>query len=322
MRRSLLKMYSDLKEANSTSDFPKLLANVMHKALMKKFKGVPSPWRSYTMQSTLSDFKTHKRVWLEEAPDLLLKEELGPIEGSKLKENAYDIYLKTYAREFSVSRETIINDDLQELRRQPERFGRAAVRTLVKKIVDQIEGDGNTYDGKSLFHVNHSNSGSTTLANSAAGIAAVSAAMTAIENATDEGGEKLGLTAKYLLVPPDLEDTALRIVKGQSFIPVSTSGGTTAIGKATRLEVLVEPFLTSSTGWYVLASPDDAPVVEVGFLNGKETPDLLIKRAETIQVAGGEEDPYGYEFDDMSFKVRYDWALARAMYQGIYRGKA
>ena len=113
----------------------------------------------------------------------------------------------------------------------------------------------------------------------------------------------------------------MRITQGQSFIPVNTSGGTTAVGKATRLEVLVEPFFTSATGWYVMADPMDAPVIEVGFLDGKQEPDLLVKKAESVSVAGG-EDEWGYDFDEIFFKVRYDFAVARGMYQGIYRGKA
>jgi len=302
---TLLKQYHDLKEANASTDFPKILANVMHKALMSKFRGVNSPWRMYTLQSNMSDFKTHNRVWLEEAPDLVEVEEGGPYEGSS-----------------SITRKSIINDDLDALRRQPERFGRAAGRTLAKAVVDKIEGDGNTYDGTSLFTVAHGNSGDTALANTDAGIVAVSAAMTAIERSTDENSVLMGIKAKYLVVRDELKDAAMRVVNGTWRVPVTTTGGTTEVGQVKQLEVVVESFLTSSTAWYVMADPSEAPVVEVGFLQGKQEPDLLVKRADTVFAAGGGEDPWGYEFDDLFFKVRYDYALALAMYQGIYRGKA
>lgn len=323
MRKPLLKMYHELKESGSTSDWPLLLANTMHKTLLEKFKGVNSPWKSYTWQSELSDFRNADRVILDEAPDLIEVAEDGQYADSTFKDYRYQIQLSTFGRTFSVGRRAIINDDLEALRRHPMKFGRSAARTLVKRIVSGIEGDGLMYDNKSMFAVrtvlNYSN---TSLANTAAGIAAVSAGMTAIEKATDETGEKMGLQAKFLVVPPDLEDTALRIVQGQSFIPVSTDGGTQQVGKATRLEVLVEPFFTSSTGWYVMADPMDAPVIEVGFLDGKDTPDLLAKKADTVSIAGGGEDEWGYDFDELFFKVRYDFAVARGMYQGIFRGKA
>jgi len=322
MRKTLLQAYHELKEAHATTDFPKLLANTMNKALLSKFKGVSSPWREYTFKSNLSDFKKASRVVMSEVADLKLRVEGGPYEGAEQEENGYDIQLKTYGRTFDVTRETIINDDLQAMLQTPERFGRSAARTIAKKIVDQLEGDYLAYDGTRLF-VHARNLSDVALTNDATGIAALSAAMTGIEKATDpDSGEKMGFSPKYLLVPPDLEDVARRITDGANFIPVSTSGGTNSIGKVTRLQVLVEPFLTSTTGWYVMADPNDAPVIEVGFLDGKETPDLLIKKADTVSVAGGGEDRWDYEFDDMHFKTRYDFALALAYYQGIYRGKA
>lgn len=315
----LLSLYHDLKESNSTSDFPNLLANTMHKILLDKFKGVNSPWRQYCEIGDLNDFKTADRVILDEAPDLLEEPEGDEAQDSTLGDNKYQIQLSTFKRMFTVTRQAIINDDLNALNKQPARFGRAAGRTLAKKIVDKLEGDYTTYDNKRLFHDDHANKTTTALANSAGGITAVAAAITAVEDATDESGEKMGLTAKYLLVPTALKDTAMRIVEGQSFIPVTTSGGTTSVGIAKQLTVLVEPFLTSATKWYVLADPSDAPVIEVGFLNRKETPDLLVRKAEAVKIAGG-DDPWGFDFDDMVFKVRHDWATQLAMYQGIYRG--
>lgn len=314
-----MQMYQSLKEAHSTSDFPELLQNTMFKVLIDKFRGVNSPWAQYTISSSLKDFKINKRIVMSEAPDLVKKEEEGPYEGSTLYDDEYQIQLETFGRTFTVGRHTIINDDLNGLQRQPARFGRASARTLAKSIVTRLEGHGLTYDGTALF-VHGRNWANTALANTVAGIAAVSAAMTSIETATEpHTGEKMGLSAQFLLVPPELEDTALRIVKGTDILPVNTTGGTRATGKAQRLTPIVEPFLNSSTAWYVLSSPQDAPAIEVGFLNGKQTPDLLLKRADAVSTAGG-DDPWGYEFDDIDYKVRHDWATAKGMHQGIYRG--
>lgn len=320
-RKKLLDIYAELKESGSTSDFPNVMADVMYKILIDKFKGVSSPWKQYTMQSDLADFKTANRVIVGEAPDLLKIEDGGPYEDSEIKDYKYQIALETLGRTFTVGRQTVINDDLNVLRQQPARFGRAAARTLIKSIVKGIEGDGSTYDGKSLFHNDHNNKLDVALANTAAGMAAVATAMAMIRTATEPStSEKMGLEPKFLLVHPNNEYVAQQLVKSAQVWPVSTSGGGT-LNPISGLTVLVEPFFTSTTAWYVMADPMDAPVIEVGFLDGKETPDLLVKKADTVNVAGG-DDQWGYDFDEIFYKVRHDWAVARAMYQGIIRGKS
>lgn len=324
MKKTLLQTYHALKESNATSDFPNILLDSMYKILLDKFKGVNSPWASYVMRGNLSDFKTHNRILVGEAPDLVKKVEGGPYKGSSITDYKYGITLETFGRTFGVTRETVINDDLDVIRKQPERFGRAAARTLIKAIVAALETGAadtlRTYDGNRLFDLaNHGNTASLTLANTATGAGYVQAAMTAIRKATEpSSGEKLGLVPKYILVCPELEFVAKQLCNSAQIWPTSTNGG--APNNVINLQVLVEPFLTSTTSWYVLADPMDAPAIEVGFLNGKETPDLLVKKATAVNLAGG-DDMYDYDFDEIEYKVRYDFAVALAMYQGIYRGK-
>ncbi len=322
MRKTLLQEYHSLKESGSTSDFPNLLANVMYKILLDKFKGVQSPWKQWTYQTTLNDFKTANRVLVSEAPDLLEVSPDGQYQDSSLTDYNYQITLQTFGRTFTVGRQVVINDDLQAIRSQPERQGRAAARTLAKRCVLAIEGDGLTYDNDHLFSNGHGNMPATVaLANTVAGANAVQAAMAIIKKATEPGtGEKMGIVPKYLLVPPDLEFVAQQLIRSAQIWPVSTNGGGT-VNPVGSLELIVEPFLTSASAWYVMADPQAAPVVEVGFLDGKQAPDLLMKRADTVNLAGG-EDPYGYEFDEIFYKVRFDFAVARAMYQGIVRGNS
>ena len=63
----------------------------------------------------------------------------------------------------------------------------------------------------------------------------------------------------------------------------------------------------NAAAWYVLNDPQLAPAITVSFLNGVEEPALLMKRAEMLSLVGGGEDPFGYEFDDITYKVRYDF---------------
>lgn len=327
MRKSLLNMYHELKESGTESDFPYLLGNTMHKVLLNRFNGFPSPWRQYCMLGNLSDFKAADRVILSEAPDLDEIVADGPYKEAKFSDARYQIQLKTYGKTFTVGRTAIVNDDLNGITRMPMMFGRATVRTMVKNMMVLLKGGKNAYDSKVLFHLRTASTRnyivSTALANTVAGMGAVSDCMTRISSQVEpDSGELMGLTPKFLLTGTTLAPAAAQLIKSAQILPVSTSGGGTYNVVGTLIP-LVEPLIDteiSSSWWAVLADPQDCPVIEVGFLDGKAEPDLLVQKVEMISLAGGAEDPYGYEFDDIHYKVRHDWGMQLGYYQGICRG--
>ena len=323
MRKSMLKIYADLKESASTSDFPYLLGNTLHKELISSFKGFPSPWAMYCKRGNLTDFKTHDRVILSEAPDPSEVEENGPYKNVSFKDYRYQIQAGTFGSTFVVGRKAVINDDKDGIAQFPQKMGRAMIRKMVKAALTLLKG-AVAYDSKVLFHDDHANFiAATALANTAAGASAVAAACQKMKGMTDpHSGEIMGVTPKYLITGTTLGLIAKQLITSATILPSSTNGG----GESNVIKTLIpieEPLLdgvVSSTFWAVLADPLDTPVIEIGFLNGKEDPDLLMKKAEMISLAGGSEDPYGYEFDDITYKVRHDWGVKLGLYQGIVRG--
>ena len=318
MRKSLLNMYHDLKESASTSDFPLLLGNVQHKALINAFRGVVSPWRQYVKTSDLADFKTADRIVLGESADLLEVPEGGGYTDHAIGEKRYQIQAYTYGREWSISRQAVINDDLQGLSDISARMGRGSARTLVKKIVAQLEANALAYDGSAIFRA--ANSGFTTLTADTTGIGVLNTAMVAIKNSTDpHSGEKLGIGNRFiLLVPPALAMVAKWLQQATTVVGSTSSLGTNPL--ANTFDVVVEPFLNLTTRWYLMVDPAELHWCEVGFVNGQQEPDVLMKAASSVSVTGGGSDPYGYEFDDIRYKVRYDFGVKAAFYQAIYKG--
>lgn len=323
MRKTLLGMFHELKESGSSSDYPYLLANTMHKALLNKFRGVISPWQQYTLKGDMADFKTHDRIILGEAPDLLPVQEDGEYIDSKIGESRYQIALETVGRKWTVTRKAIINDDLRGLLQFPERYGRSAARTIAKAVTAVLESNAAAYDGTALFAARGSwnNDGHVRISANLAGISALDTAISTIKTSKDpHSGEIMGIgQTLYLIVSPTLEMTA-------NWLRTSTQvrGGSTGTlvdnPVAGKFQVLVEPFLTTYPGRsYLCVAPEEAHFAEVGFLNGKVEPDLLARAATSIRVNGGGEDPYGFDIDDMEFKVRHDWKVAAGFYQGVYK---
>jgi hypothetical protein len=328
-RKSLLQMYHELKESASSSDFPNLLGNTMYKVLLKEFLGFPSPWRQYCQVGNLADFKSHDRVILSGAPDLDRIAADGNYQDAKFSDAKYSILLETFGKTFKLDRRTIINDDLNGLTRIPGAMGKASVRTMVKQILNMLKGGVNAYDGATLFAlrggaaVNYNVN--VALANTAAGAAAVAAAMSKMRLGTDPvTGELLGVTPKFLLTGTTLAPVARQLLGSATLWPASANGGTPN-NNVQMLIPIEEPLIDSqisTTFWAVLADPADCPVIEIGFLDGKENPDLLVEKPSMMNLAGGGDDPYGYEFDELRYKVRHDWGMQLAYYQGICRGNS
>lgn len=317
---SLLDNYYSLKESGSSSDFPNLLGNVMYRSLIDWARAQPDAWRSYSATGDLNDFRPATRIVGYESENLLPVDENGAYEDSKLADAAYTVRLAQYGRAFSINRIVLINDDLGYIRKQPQRFGRAAGRSLSTFVAQTIlEGNANTFDGNALFSVAHGNLG--TGGGSVLSAANIQTAIAAMQQQTVLG-VLTPVMAKWLVVPPALQFTARQILNSALIVAAGTAGTVTQLGNANPLSgalgIIIDPFLTSATAWYVLADPNDVPINDVGFLAGKQTPDLLVERPTMQNLAGG-DDPFELEYDVLWYKVRMDYGGATALWWGGYK---
>ena len=321
MRTTLLQDYRELRESGSTSDFPAILGNVMYRSLIDWAKSVPDAWRAYSVLGDLNDFRPATRVVGYEAEDLLAVDENGAYLDSKLADASYTVRLATYGRSFSINRRVIINDDLGYIRKQPQRFGRAAGRSIATFVSQTLlEGNGATFDSVALFHAaTHGNLG--TGGGSALSSANIQTAISAMQKQTVLGVFH-AVMAKWLLVPPALQWTARQILNSAIIVAAGTAGTVTQLGNLNVLQgalgLAIDPFLSSATAYYVLADPADVPILDIGFLNGKQTPDLLVEKPTLQNLAGG-DDPYELEFDTLHYKVRFEYGGATALWWGGYK---
>ena len=184
-----------LQEAASTADFPAMLANTMYKLMLKKFTEYPATWTNLVSDTTnLKDFKEQQRNRLSESDNLLSVEEHGEYKDSSLIDEKVRFSPKKFGRIFGVSWETLINDDMQEIKKQPERFGRSAARSVDYDVWSYFRSNPVIYDGKNLFDATHFNTGSNSLLSETA-LATAYAAMTTQK---DLKGYVIRITPKYL----------------------------------------------------------------------------------------------------------------------------
>lgn len=152
-------------------------------------------------------------------------------------------------------------------------------------------------DNSAFFTSGNSNVGvGAGYALSAAGLAA---GEIVFMNQTDPDGLPLGINPAILLVPTTLKTTAMTLMNSQYLIDgtaTATQGSSNVFQGRFRVES--SPYMenTSYTGydtvaWYLLADPMDMAVIEVAFLNGRESP--VVETAEaSFNVLGVEMRGY------------------------------
>ncbi len=267
-----------LRAAFSTIAIPGILSNTANKSIMDGWLGVESEWQKLAKKGTANDFKTMTRYRMTGGLDFEKVGPTGEIKHGTLGETSYTNQVETYAKMLAITRQDIINDDLGALTDIPKRLGRGAALKLNKEFWTEWLADASTF---------YAVASGTRKANYLSGspgsllsFAGLSSAEQMFLDQTDEDGNPLAITPKYLVVPTALKVTAETWMEGGELRDTTASTKVpTKNVHAGKWEVVCSTYLSnanisgySANAWYLIADPMDLPVIEVAFLNGQETP--------------------------------------------------
>jgi hypothetical protein len=294
--------------AESTSDFPSILANVANKTLRQAYEAYPRTFQPFCRQVTALDFKPVNRVQLSDIAALQQLNEKGEYHRANLKDSNQSYSLATFGEIVAITRKVIINDDLQAFTRVPAQLGVAAAQLESNTVWavltgNQIMGE----DGLTLFNSAHNND--FTGSNSALSLGASNPAtgMTQgrmkMRQQVGPNGTHLNLVPRFCAVP-----TTLETVLAQMVVPldIASSNVTAVVPEWVRSIVpIVEPRLDviSTTGWYLIADPAQIDTVEYAYLEGQQGVYI-----ETRQ---------GFEVDGVEIKARMDFGAAAIDFRGL-----
>lgn len=288
---------------HSSSDFPKLLENSLGKILQASYGNFPETWRSIADVGQVSDFKQNSRIRLGSFNSLETIQEGGEYTNGTFGEESETIQASTKGKMISITRQAIINDDLNGFTRLAQMLGRAAQRTIGNDVYGVITANAAMSDGFNLFSTEHNNLAGT---GGAMTIATVGAARAAMRKQKDvNGNDFLNIAPSLLVVPVALEDAANTLMASQTDPAQSNSRKPNIYQNA--FTVISDPRLddNSATAWYLLADPALVPTVEVAFLDGNENPYLEMQE--------------GFTVDGMQWKVRLDYGVAATDFRGSYK---
>jgi hypothetical protein len=298
-----------LAEALSVSSFDQILGDSITRRMLEYYNqpGLDQ-WRKLVSVGSVNDMRTQRRIRFGGYNNLSVVTE-GSAYGaltSPTDEEATYAPSKKGGTEV-ITMEMIVNDDLGAIRDIPRRLGRAAAQTLHEFVFDILKDNGAIYDSVALFHASHGNLGSTAL--TAASLKAARLQM--LKQADVSNSKRLGITPKYLVIPVDLEQDAFTILNSV-FLPsgVGTAAPSDAnYARTFGLEPVSVPYWTDTNNWFLVASPMDVPTIEVGFLNGKEDPELFVQD----QPVNGSM----FSNDKITYKVRHIYGGAVLDYRGL-----
>ena len=306
---------ADFSAYHTTGSFSNILLDAANKNLLASYEEAPFTWNMWARTGTpAEDLKTLYRTRFSEAPN---PEEVP--EGKDYPEKAMSDSKESYrvakfGESFTVSWETIINDDLDAISRVPAMHGNAMRRLQNKKVYEVLTSNPTMGDTYSLFSSSHASGDNTSGAAAAPSVTTLNAAY--VKMMTQKGLTSdaiLNIIPRYLIVPVAYSATALELVNSTSYVLANSNQGVQNIygpGGSRSLTVVVDPQLdaNSATNWYLAADPSQIDTVELTFLSGEESPVM--------------ESEWNMKNDTYLYKIRQTFGVKAIDWRGLFRNSA
>lgn len=286
---------------HTVSDFPNLLTGAGQRILEPAYRAAQSPLKQLARQRTADDFRPISLIKLGEFSALQKVTESGEIKALTMGEAAEGYKLETLGGLYNISRQALINDDLGALARWSETMGQAAAQAEADQLVAlllQSSGAGPVMgDGVRLFHADHGNLAAVPSALSVESLSAARLAMRTQKGL--DGKTPIAVTPKFLLVAPDLETEAEKILATLNASTVDDQNPFSG-----KLTLLVDPRLPALS-WYVFADPAINAVLEYAYLSSAQGPQLASRD--------------GWDVLGREFRVILDFGAGAVDHRGAYR---
>lgn len=285
---------------HGTSDFPLVVSNAAGKVALASYQAAQSPLKTLCRQRTLTNFKESTSIRLGEMGRLEEIAESGEITHTSRAENGEKLYLKTYARQLTASRQLLLNDDLGLFGDMTAAFGEAAAQTEADILVELVTGNPDLSDGTPVFDASRDNLASVPVSLGDAGSqSALEAARKAMRTTKGMDGKTLiNVTPKYLVVGPESETSAERLlaeIQAHTVDEVNPFGG--------KLSLLVEPRITDNR-WFVFGDPARLAALQYAYLSSAQG--VQIQRMEAWDTLG------------MKFRAFLDFGAGWLDHRGAY----
>jgi hypothetical protein len=259
----------------------------------------------------VADFKNITRIRFSESPALEMVPELADYPEGRMSDSKETYKVEKFGSVFTVSWETIINDDLDAISRVPAMQGDAARRTQNTTVYVVLTANPLMGDGVNLFGA-HASGTNTSGGAAAPAVGTLNTAFTAMRRQKGlNSNVTLNLAPRFLIVPVEYEATAMELFSSTSYNAANNNEGVRNIygpGGGRSMTIVADAVLTSAVQWYVAADTSRIDTIELAFLQGEESPVL--------------ENEWDFAKDCYRYKVRQTFGVKAIDWRGLFRNSA
>lgn len=333
---------SIFNEAMTLGDFTALTTTAVERVLLEKWKGYPKVFEQIAkVNRQIKDFRQVER-WEREGGELPYQKvgELAGFNRQSFVTGKYTYQVYKYEKGAAMSWEAVINDDMGIFKDVPDGLALGGIRTVEQYVLGLIAGStgpnssmygtaislavGGTV--KNVIDLSSYSTGTFTGANNppVTALNLILAAGLLLNQQTAEGRPIDPFADELIVLIGDgvLYQTVMQIINTDQ-IATTVLGGTKASSAVApdliqtsknwirgRLKPVYAPELRNivnsnlATSWWLFANPNvGKPAVEVGFLQGYDSPQLYRKAPNAVRVGGGLDEQHG-DFDTMSTELK------------------
>lgn len=271
-----------MRAAASTANLPKILGNIANKTMKQDFmeNKVVEVIKNVCLKQSPTDFKTNTGVSLGSTGSFGERGSGGRFEFAKLTEDAHTFRVLEKGVDFGITRQMIINDDLNMFMSIPREINKLAMRQFITDFHTLLADGGSVF-----FKADHAtNEPGTTFSNvntSGAGVdlAGYDLMTGAFAGMLGPDGQPIDNTANIVLTPATLGASARTMYNSTDlFSRDKANTKTSVIGQNNPYSNMYEPQMSNrltGTTYYGITNPNELAAFYVSYLNGMETPSVF-----------------------------------------------
>jgi len=264
-------------ETMTRAHFATYFADALSRAFYADYQYDGGSWKDYTYPDTTPDFRDVSRLRMSEPGTLYKRRDKQQMAATHIAATEITYGVEEYARQFDVSWQALMNDDLGKIAETPRRMANAARRWL-DEWVSALYDNATTQAGLIALGAVYGGTGRLTAANLAIGL-------NAMMQRVDVNGNQMNINKVWVVIPKVLE-LAIRDILDDK-LEYGGAGGNVLnhFVAGYRIDPYIG-FTSPNVPWYLFADPSEVPGVTVARLEGWTGP-VVIKKTSDIDIISG-----------------------------------